>query len=64
MMYSNIDDKKGEGVYSDKVHYELTENQDDTYNLTLAADEDWLKSDKRVYPVYIDPSVTMGCSSR
>ncbi|GEL05514.1 DNRLRE domain-containing protein [Rummeliibacillus stabekisii] len=58
MMDSNIDDAKGEGVYSDKVHYELTKQKDNTYELTLNANEDWLASSKRVYPVYIDPSVS------
>ncbi|MCM3318049.1 DNRLRE domain-containing protein [Rummeliibacillus stabekisii] len=58
MMDSNIDDAKGEGVYSDKVHYELTKQKDSTYELTLNANEDWLASPKRVYPVYIDPSVS------
>lgn len=58
MMDSNIDEAKGEGVYSDKVHYELTKQKDNTYELTLNANEDWLASSKRVYPVYIDPSVS------
>ncbi|WP_147016195.1 DNRLRE domain-containing protein, partial [Kurthia sibirica] len=59
MMDSNINDQKGEGVYSDKVHYILSEKENNSYELTLSADKDWLKSDKRVYPVYIDPSVTI-----
>lgn len=58
MMDSNMDDTKGEGVYSDKVHYELSKQKDNTYELTLNANEDWLASSKRVYPVYIDPSVS------
>lgn len=59
MMDSNISETKGEGVYSDKVQYRLKEQKKDTYTLTLDADENWLKSEKRVYPVYIDPSVTI-----
>ena len=58
MMDSNINEEKGEGVYSNKVHYELEETATNTYALTLEADDEWLSSDKRVYPVYIDPSVT------
>lgn len=59
MMDSNIDEDKGEGVYSNKVKYTIEKTQTNKYTLTLDADEDWLKSDKRVYPVYIDPSVTI-----
>ncbi|WP_146551934.1 DNRLRE domain-containing protein [Rummeliibacillus sp. SL167] len=59
MMDSNINDTKGEGVYSDKVQYQLTKLKENTYTLTLEANENWLKSKERVYPVYIDPSVTI-----
>ena len=46
----------GSGV-SDEVHtdFELTE---DGFMLTLTADEQWLEDTDRVWPVYIDPSMT------
>ncbi|WP_242731433.1 DNRLRE domain-containing protein [Bacillus altitudinis] len=59
MMDSNISEQKGEGVYSDQLKYILKRVKDDTYTLTLDADDEWLKSEKRVYPVYIDPSVSI-----
>ncbi|RPJ94046.1 DNRLRE domain-containing protein [Rummeliibacillus sp. TYF005] len=58
MMDSNINEAKGEGVYSDQAHYILKKNEKNSYSLTLDVDEEWLKSEKRVYPIYIDPSVT------
>ncbi|RPJ94053.1 RHS repeat protein [Rummeliibacillus sp. TYF005] len=59
MMDSNMNETKGEGVYSDKVQYQLTRTKENTYSLTLDANDDWLKSKNRIYPVYIDPSVTI-----
>lgn len=59
MMDSNINNQKGDGVYSDEVQFKITEINDNTYTLVLDADEEWLQSDERVYPVYIDPSVTI-----
>ncbi|RIJ63747.1 DNRLRE domain-containing protein [Rummeliibacillus sp. POC4] len=59
MMDSNMNETKGEGVYSDKVQYQLTKTKENTYSLTLDANDDWLKSKNRIYPVYIDPSVTI-----
>lgn len=59
MMDSNINEKKGEGTYSNQVKYLLNENNDKSYNLTLDIDKEWLSSSNRVFPVYVDPTVSI-----
>ncbi len=44
-------------VYSDDVHYTLTQKNKNKYTLEITADEDWLNSSERVYPITIDPPV-------
>ncbi|MCL1632797.1 DNRLRE domain-containing protein [Sporolactobacillus sp. CPB3-1] len=56
---SNINPGLGNGVKSSKVHYELEQTGDQSYKIRLIVDKDWLTSPDRVYPVYIDPSVTL-----
>ena len=46
------------GEYSDAVAMEITEN-DKEFVLTVTADEKWLNSKKRVYPVVIDPTIDL-----
>ena len=46
------------GEYSDAVAMEITEN-DKEFVLTVTADEKWLNSKKRVYPVVIDPTIVL-----
>ncbi|MEI5908515.1 DNRLRE domain-containing protein [Bacillus spongiae] len=56
---SNYDDHKGEAVRSDKIEYQLEEAKNG-YILSVVADEDWLTDPERQYPVYIDPSISVG----
>jgi RHS repeat-associated protein len=58
MSDSNIDAKSGESSKSEDIYFKLESIKKDKYSLTLVADQDWLKSPKRVYPVYLDPTVT------
>ncbi|MGE7717490.1 DNRLRE domain-containing protein [Priestia megaterium] len=59
MTDSNINKKSGEPALSNKVDFELKQ-ENDKWILSLVADDEWLKSDKRVYPVYIDPTTSLG----
>lgn len=44
-------------VYSDDVHYTLTQKNKNKYTLEITANEEWLNSSERVYPITIDPPV-------
>ncbi|MFJ7753197.1 DNRLRE domain-containing protein [Peribacillus muralis] len=59
MMDSNIDDHSGLSERSDDIEYKITKVDENTYDFELVASTEWLKSPERVYPVYIDPSVTI-----
>ena len=61
MSDSKIDEASGEPQISYDVHYEL-KKVDNGYELTTIADKDWLTSKDRAYPVYIDPTITLGAS--
>ncbi|MGG4438650.1 DNRLRE domain-containing protein [Priestia megaterium] len=61
MSDSKIDEASGEPQISYDVHYEL-KKVDNGYELTTIADKDWLTSKERAYPVYIDPTITLGAS--
>ena len=61
MSDSKIDEASGETQISYDVHYEL-KKVDNGYELTTIADKDWLTSKDRAYPVYIDPTITLGAS--
>ncbi|MDD1515378.1 DNRLRE domain-containing protein [Priestia megaterium] len=61
MSDSKIDEGSGEPQISYDVHYEL-KKVDNGYELTTIADKDWLTSKDRAYPVYIDPTITLGAS--
>ncbi len=56
---SNYNDALGNGVKSRDLHYELKKNGDGRYIINLVVDKMWLESPERVYPVYVDPSVTI-----
>ncbi|MDM5221124.1 DNRLRE domain-containing protein [Peribacillus sp. NJ11] len=59
MVDSNYNDTLGDGVRSTDIHYELNKKSDDSYELVLNASKEWLSSSKRVFPIYIDPSVSI-----
>ncbi|MCU7712677.1 DNRLRE domain-containing protein [Priestia sp. JV24] len=61
MTDSKVDKASGEPQISYDVHYEL-KKQDNGYQLTVVANKDWLTSNDRTYPVYIDPTLTLGAS--
>ncbi len=48
------------GSESRAVHYELGEEHEGRWSLTLRADPDWLSAPDRVLPVSIDPTITTG----
>lgn len=56
---SNINNGLGSGVKSKQLHYELNTLGDNQYSIKLVVDKEWLESKDRVYPVYIDPSVSV-----
>jgi RHS repeat-associated protein len=56
---SNYNSGLGNGVQSRDLHYELSKLGKNQYNIKLVVDKKWLESPDRVYPVYIDPSVTI-----
>ena len=43
---------------NEDLHYELADNEDGTYTITVVVPEDYLTHPEIVYPVTIDPSVT------
>ncbi len=49
-----IDSQK---IRNDKVYYKI-DSFDDGYILTLVLDDEWLNSKERVFPVYVDPTIT------
>ncbi|MBD1372701.1 DNRLRE domain-containing protein [Hazenella sp. IB182357] len=62
MYDSNIDPKSGESAFSDKVEYAV-ERKGSRWILNIIADETWLKSEERVYPIYLDPTVNFNTSA-
>ncbi|MGF9977327.1 DNRLRE domain-containing protein [Viridibacillus arvi] len=59
MVDSNYNDALGDGVRSNKLKYELIPTENGDYELKLTADKKWLESSERVFPIYIDPSVSI-----
>ena len=45
------------------VSYELVQSGNNEYKLSIVADEEWMNSEDRVFPVTIDPSVSVPTSS-
>lgn len=64
MSDSNVDETSGIAVSSDAVAFKLEQLTSTVYALQVVADNDWLKAEDRVYPVYIDPSVQLKKSDR
>lgn len=59
MTDSNIHPDTGNATESDAISFELKNIAANIYQITLIADQTWLKDSARVYPVYIDPSVQL-----
>ncbi|OMC79200.1 DNRLRE domain-containing protein [Viridibacillus sp. FSL H8-0123] len=59
MVDSNYNETLGDGTRSTKIHYDLKSMEKGLYELKLTADKEWLASSKRVFPIYIDPSVSI-----
>ncbi|KRF58741.1 hypothetical protein ASG97_22790 [Bacillus sp. Soil745] len=59
MVDSNYNETLGDGIRSSDIHYVLNKKSDDSYELVLNASKEWLSSPKRVFPIYIDPSVSI-----
>ena len=47
------------GEYSFDVAYSVESAKGGKYKLTVTADEEWLEDEDRVYPVAIDPAITL-----
>ncbi|WP_163101613.1 DNRLRE domain-containing protein [Peribacillus alkalitolerans] len=64
MTDSNIDPQSSEAVRSEAVDYHIEElpNQEG-YLLTVTADEEWLSSPERKFPIYIDPTTSVATST-
>lgn len=53
-----------DGSQSQKIEMTAEKQSDDhTYVITVRADKDWLQAEERVYPVKIDPTVTIPTES-
>ncbi|MBC1339369.1 DNRLRE domain-containing protein [Listeria innocua] len=59
MSDSKIHPETGDATTSDAVRWELSKTAENSYRILLIADESWLKSEEREYPIYIDPSVSL-----
>lgn len=59
MVDSNYNETLGDGIRSTDIHYKLNKKSDNSYELVLNASKEWLSSSKRVFPIYIDPSVSI-----
>ena len=46
------------GARSENVHYNIEQVEDGKYLLSVEADPEWINSENRVFPVYIDPTVS------
>lgn len=56
---SNVINGLGSGVKSNHLHYELESIGENQYSIKLLVEKEWLESEERVFPVYIDPSVSV-----
>ncbi|HEY2333635.1 MAG TPA: RHS repeat-associated core domain-containing protein [Solirubrobacterales bacterium] len=48
------------GAESRAVHYELGPEEDGHWKLSVVADREWLEDPNRVWPIRIDPTMTVG----
>lgn len=56
---SNFNKGLGNGVKSNQLHYEVESIGENQYSIKLLVEKEWLESEERVFPVYIDPSVSV-----
>jgi RHS repeat-associated protein len=56
------DSAPGQPAVSNAIHYELGKEQEGHWRLTVRPDDDWLSRSDRVWPVKIDPTMTVGPS--
>lgn len=52
-----------DGNISHDVSYTLSQSSNNEYKITVTADESWIESDERMFPVTIDPSLSPSDSS-
>ena len=45
------------GVINENISYQIT-NSDNLYEIELTLDSEWLDSEERLYPVYVDPTIS------
>ncbi len=52
-----------ENKYSNSINYELTNNNDNTYTLTLSIDNEWITNENVVYPLTVNSVITTPINS-
>jgi hypothetical protein len=52
-----------DGAYSEAVGYTLANGGNGKYSLTVTADAEWINAEERVFPVTIDPPITVNSNS-
>ena len=52
-----------DGAYSEAVGYTLANSGNGKYSLTVTADAEWINAEERVFPVTIDPPITVNSNS-
>ncbi len=63
MYDSDFNKESGETQQSNDVTYSIEKETDGSYLLKIQANEEWLTSEERVYPVYIDPTTSIQTDS-
>ncbi|WP_429960276.1 DNRLRE domain-containing protein [Enterococcus sp. AZ012] len=58
MTDSNFDEQLGSGISNESNYFEVIPLTKNLYQLVLRVDSDWIQSTERVFPIYIDPSIT------
>ena len=53
-----------DGAYSEAVAYQLSQQEDGTWVLTVTADDAWIESPDRAFPVCIDPTLVDETTSK
>ncbi len=53
-----------DGAYSEAVAYQLSQQEDGTWVLTVTADDAWIESPERAFPVCIDPTLVDETTSK
>lgn len=55
---SNIDEQLGAGNTSENLSFDIIHQSGNIYQLALRVDSEWIQNENRVFPIYIDPSIT------